>query len=167
MLHLWHSGRARENGRWHCGDATSQGYSRRSVGVTFEVSVTRQALPPITLACFLQPVVTIEVGQKVLPRGLAVPKTATPLQIARNIAEPQHFDASPGLKQIPGFGAAPRLHRNPLDDISRHPLHTTVIQPCRPRIGMSGQILDISQWNTLFQQIGNGCHPKRMRGNSF
>jgi hypothetical protein len=38
---LWHSGRARENGRWLCGDATSQGYSRRSVGVTFAASVIR------------------------------------------------------------------------------------------------------------------------------
>ena len=41
-LRLWHFARAGENGRWLCGDATSQGYSRRSVGVTFEVSVIRR-----------------------------------------------------------------------------------------------------------------------------
>ena len=70
--------------------------------------MTRQALPPITLACFLQSLVTIDNRQKVLPRGLAVPKTAPHADFTASTADPQHFDASQCLKKIPGSGAAPR-----------------------------------------------------------
>ena len=66
------------------------------------------ALPPITLACFLQPLVTIEHHLKVLPSGLAAPKTAIPRQIAHTNPVASHFDASPCLKKIPGSGAEPR-----------------------------------------------------------
>ena len=152
-------------------------------------------LLPITLACFLQPLVTIEIRLKVLPCGLAVPKTATPRQIAHTNPAAQPLRCEPMPEENPGVrGRAPtmtgvirvrdaqgakqsagpsvqrsqqlpgpqgqrpkcnHLNRDAFHDIPRHPLHTAVIQPCRPRICMSRQILDISQRNTLFQQICN------------
>lgn len=65
-------------------------------------------LLPITLACFLQPLVTIEIRLKVLPCGLAVPKTATPRQIAHTNPAAQPLRCEPMPEENPGVrGRAP------------------------------------------------------------
>ncbi len=50
------------------------------------------------------------------------------------------------------------LSGNPLDDISSYFLQPPVIQPCRSRLRMPGQILNILQRNPLRQEVGDRRH---------
>ncbi len=63
------------------------------------------------------------------------------------------------MTAIPKLAAS---NRDSFDDVSRNPLHTAVIEPCRSWIRMSRQILNISERNALFQQIRDCRHAKRM-----
>jgi hypothetical protein len=150
---------------------------------------------------FLQPLVTIENRLKVLPSGLAVPKTAIPGQIAyhQSCSPPLRCEPmpeeNPGVRgraplcecirvrdaqgakqtagpsvqrslQLPGpQGQRPNpnhLNRDAFHDIAGHSSLSTVIKSCRARISMSSEVLHISQWNSLFQEVRDRGHTQRV-----
>ena len=95
----------------------------------------------------------------------------------------RHFDASPCLPKSRGLGQRPKefhsysrdtkcprktstppplLHRNSFDDIPGDAAFPPVIQSSRARVGMPGKILHVFQRHSLFQQIRDRGHPKRM-----
>ena len=89
---------------------------------------------PDTLTCLLQRLGTIENRMKVLPCGLAVPKTATLRLTTRNKfaalrCEPMP-EENPGVRGRAPIRAVPSenaLDGDPFNDVSSHPLHATVI----------------------------------------
>lgn len=55
-----------------------------------------------------------------------------------------------------------RSNRNPLDDVPGHLFLPAVVKPCRPRVGMAGQVLHVFQRHALGQQVRDRRHAERV-----
>jgi hypothetical protein len=51
----------------------------------------------------------------------------------------------------------------PLDDVARNLASPPVVDPGRAGVGMASEILNVFERDILFQEIGHGCHSKRVR----
>jgi hypothetical protein len=105
---------------------------------------------------------------KKIPGSGAAPRCATGVIRVRD-AQGAKQSAGPSVQrsqQLPGpQGQRPNpnhLNRDAFHDIPGHSSLSTVIKSCRARISMSSEVLHISQWDSLFQEVRDRGHTQRV-----